>query len=217
MKTYGCIDNVLDNKRYNELIHLANLLPFLSGNASQYQEIIHNFHSIQWLFGFDGKEKGEGIYYTDACVIRPQLQYIIFEGGNPPYTTTISQYYITLLKYILHKHFSTISHYSIDRIKLNLGLQTSKGTKYLVPHKDHTVLNHLSMTLFIGESDGEHLVFKETDNHLREKQSTPLTPIEQYAHKNNRLVYNTGQYHCNYDPVEYAFRLALNFVVTFAV
>ena len=120
-----------------------------------------------------------------------------------------------ILDYILNRHFSPQQigeRIDINRIKLNIGTKAPSRLKHLVPHKD-SLEHHLSMSLLLGESDGDHIVFKETDNHLRKKQDKELTVLDQYSFKNNRLVYNFGHYHCNYDPVEYDFRLALNFVV----
>ena len=106
-----------------------------------------------------------------------------------------------------------IGKWEVNRIKINLGLKTTNRKRYLVPHIDDVNGYHLSMSLFLGKSDGDHIVFKETDPNLRKKQDKDLTILDQYNYFDNRLVYNFGHYHCNYDPVEHDHRLALNFVL----
>jgi len=218
MKTYGCIDDCLDQKIFDELVQVGNLVPYLSGDNKQYTHILnqYQFHSLRWRFGFDAVDEGVGIYWTDSCDLRPQLTYPIFLSNNNNISNELyTQFYMRILYFILDKHFDTNQigkEIDVRRIKINLGTKAPSKLKHLVPHKDELV-HHLSMTLMIGQSDGDHIVFEETDTYLRKKQSKDLTVLDQYKHKNNRLVYNFGHYHCNYDPVEHDFRLVINFVV----
>lgn len=210
METYGCIDNCLSEDLFNDLIRSQNIMPYFSGNR---HDVMNNQHLnvIQWKYGFDVNHLVyPGTYFTEHSRSNPQLTQLIFNLENH---TQLTNYYFKISDYILDNYFNPedIANAKLCRIKMNLGLRTNNRKKHLVPHIDYNEY-HLSMTLLLGNSDGDHIVFEETDYNLRRKQDKDLTIAKQYSFKNNRLVYNFGHYHCNYDPVEHDHRLALNFI-----
>ena len=211
METYGCIDNCLDQLMYEDLIQISNLSPYLSGNRIEPEMP----DVIRWLYGQDTDIDGPGVYFNDSCRNNPQLVYEIFFNKNLSSRSPSCNFYLKLTQYILKNHFShhKIDRWEVIRMKINLGLKTTNRKRYLVPHLDDVNGYHLSMSLFLGQSDGDHTVFRETDPNIRKKQDKDLTILDQFNYQNNRLVYNFGHYHCNYDPVQHDHRLALNIVL----
>ena len=212
METYGYIDNCLSDELLHDLITSQNLFPYVSGHRHEMMNNPH-FNVIKWHYGYDVHNLHDpGIYFTENSRNNPQFTQMIFNLENH---TQYTNYYFKISDYILDSYFNPddILNAKLNRIKINMGLKTNNRKKHLVPHIDLDK-HHLSMTLLLGESDGDHVVFEETDYNLSKKQDEDLTIAKQYSFKNNRLVFNFGHYHCNYDPVDHDHRLALNFVFT---
>lgn len=218
-KQFGVIDNVLSNEMYENFVVENFLAPYQTGHAYDFKSIIQKTTPklLDWNFYIDIHDVGDkGTYVTDSSITAPQLTIMICNAQKNLVHYNYFNYMNIIVnitdKIIKNNNFTGVK---IVKAKLNLALNHGPLKSHNIPHVDYIDSEpHLSCTLFIGESDGDHIIFNETDINLSAK-GLPLTIGEVYKHKPNRVVYNYGNYHCASPPIKHDFRLALNWVVTF--
>lgn len=216
-KQFGVIDNVLSNDVYENFIVSNFLAPYSTGLTSDMSSILNETTPklLDWNFHPDISDVSkQGVYLTDSSITTPQLTIFICNENLGLYHYNYFNYMnvITKITDDIIKDSNFTDGY-LSRAKVNLSLNVGNMKSHNVPHLD-LCTTHLSCTLFIGESDGDHIVFNETDPDLAAK-GLPLTIGEVYKHKPNRVVYNFGNYHCASPPIKHDFRLALNWAVSF--
>ena len=218
-KQFGVIDNALSEERYERLIYENFLLPYRTGLTTDFKSLYADYvpKSLDWTFYVDISDVGEeGIYVTDSSISTPQFNVTIINKAND----TISPNYFNYASVIQEISDKIIKNSNftgpiLSRAKLNLILNSGPVKSHNIPHIDFTGPEpHLSCTLFLGDSDGDHIIFNETDKNLAAK-GLPLSIADVYKHKPNRVVYNYGNYHCASPPINHDFRLALNWVIIF--
>lgn len=218
-KQFGVIDNVLSEEIYERFLRESFIAPYRSGLTSDIKNLYKNFvpKPLQWVFYVDIDDVStEGIYVTDSSITSPNFQIIVLNKSK--HIVDLNYFsYAYVVEEITSKIIKDINYVDPDvvRVRLNLALNQGPVKSHNVPHMDYTGADpHLSCTLFIGESDGDHIIFNETDKDLAAK-GLPLTIGEVYEHKPNRVVYNWGNYHCGTPPIKHDFRIALNWIVLF--
>ena len=101
---------------------------------------------------------------------------------------------------------------NIERSKFNLLFPHPKiqdNTKYNIPHYDLDK-PHYSILLYLNNSDGDTIFFKEkTKSEIKDK----LTELTRVKPKENRMVISEGNYHASTNPINSRFRSVLNIVV----
>ena len=203
METYGCIDNALNSDIYYQFIEDANLTPFMH-DKEHYYKTNPMYPDLNWAVGFDSAYNSDvNVYYNGVTTTN---NYIDITPQYPYHRK-----YVNLVVHIINNHFNMFKCRDILRMRINMSLNIPTSV-YLHPHVDEYANKHLSMTLFLGNSDGDHIVFNETDPYIY-RDNKPLTEAARYSHMENRLVWNKGHYHTSYNPVDSIWRLAFNFVV----
>ena len=197
MKTFGCIDNVVPN--YDKFIRDTSLYPFTK-DKKHFYDTIDDYPYMQWRVGYDVPEHNHHL----SLESKSNLIFFNIIDENHPYRKIYYDFFNMLFTVRFNSFIN--KNYHINRIRVNLTNNIQSDT-YLCPHID---LNnpHLTCTLMIGESDGDHIIFNERLDDNADK----LTIANQYKHKPNRLVWNTGHYHCNYTPSYHYYRLVVNVV-----
>lgn len=204
MATMGCIDNVVPN--YDKFIKDVSLYPFTK-DKKHFYDTIDDYPYMQWRVGYDIPAFAD----KDSKHLSPhsKTNLIFFNNidEHHPYRKIYYDFFNMLFR-VQFNSFVDKTH-RINRIRVNLTNNIQSDT-YLCPHVD-SMNPHLTCSLMIGESDGDHIIFNER---LDENYNPPqkLTIANQYKHKPNRLVWNTGHYHCNYTPSYHYYRLVVNVV-----
>ena len=186
MKTFGCIDNPLGLQIYNDFIDDIALTPYLK-DKKHYYDHIDNYRRLNWFCGFDN-----GFYKSDEVIQDGQT------SVNFWMDKTKDRFFLGFFKSILSTHFKHLDIGEVSRIRVNLS-PNIPTEKWLYPHVDQKD-NHISMTLLIGESEGDHIVFNDKS----------LSIAARYSHKDNRLVWNMNHFHTSINPTDNCWRLSIN-------
>ena len=204
METYGCIDNALNSDIYYQFIEDTNLTPYMY-DKRHYFKNYPMYPDLNWSVGFDSPYKSDtNVVYNAGTTA---INNFIFITPQHPY----HRKYLNVVINIINNYFNMFNCIDILRMRINMSLN-SRTSDYLHPHVDDFTNQHLSFTLFLGKSDGDHIVFNETDPYIY-RDNKQLTEAARYSHMENRLVWNKGHYHTSYNPVDHIWRLSFNFVV----
>lgn len=90
-------------------------------------------------------------------------------------------------------------------VKFNLLLNNSNMSegKYNTPHVDNALKNSLSIIYYVNDSDGDTIIFNETD--------TPFTIKQRITPKKNRaVIFDSAYYHTSSNPIKNEHRVVMN-------
>lgn len=156
---------------------------------------------IKWNISrdiFTEKELGSVIHSTY------QMHHMLFwsEGKSDYYDSCLAA-----LDSIVPEKSSAVLY----RMKLNALFNNTKVTNGIinVPHCDLQE-PHLSFLLYLNESDGDTVFYKESWNVT--SHPAQLTEIQRVSPKKNRAVISDGHYHASQNPTNSQIRLVLNAV-----
>lgn len=162
---------------------------------------MYNSQQVDYGF-FDGFD---GDFGADFCNT-PQFQHAFFADQR-----VTSDYFVPMVVPILSAMPFTVD--TLLRAKSNMTLQNGKA-KYGAPHIDISGLdNEFADEVLVGlyyanDSDGNTLIFNETESQISEKN---LTIKAEITPKKGRLVVFNGKYlHAGNTPKENPSRLVIN-------
>lgn len=220
------IDDVFDEKYLCSQLKKAELINLRTGNLFDF-----NHNEFAWYLSKDisieqveASKNGArmfGVRVTDKTVHTPQFVHsVVINFRDRPKGDTIVnsptyEFLVPLIEELVTKYFPEYKHYIIDRMKINMLLKNPKVTSknfYNVPHIDEEK-KHISIILYLSDSDGDTVFFKERAEDESEKQLTELTEIARIKPKFNRCVVSDGHYHTSSNPFESDFRVILNTVL----
>jgi len=125
------------------------------------------------------------------------------------YNSKFGEVFHEVVKGIVERYLPEYKDYSYDRMKLNLLMKTNTPGYFNIPHIDEPK-KHISIVLYLSDSDGETVFFKEReDGRLNEE----FTEVARIKPKFGRAVVSDGHFHCSSNPYESDFRLILNTVL----
>ena len=190
------------------------------------KNIVLNNKYLAWYNTFDideslKKNRNDSYYVKDDnSHFTNQLVHLLYQGefeagnygnqfgeigDNSPHTKYIHK----IMMPVLRDH-NVLGN--IERSKFNLLFPHPKiqdNTKYNIPHYDLDK-PHYSILLYLNDSDGETIFFKEKrKNEIKDK----LTELTRVKPKENRMVISEGNYHTSTNPINSRFRSVLNIVV----
>ena len=108
-------------------------------------------------------------------------------------------------------------NFTIDKVirsKINWIFRESNHNKngYYPPHTD-SLEDHWVLLYYICDSDGDTLMFKETQNEIKfhEVSNQTLNIMNSIKHKMGRgVLFHGSRYHCGLPPIESNFRITFN-------
>ena len=125
------------------------------------------------------------------------------------YNSKYGEVFHEIIKGVVDRYLPEYKNYTYDRMKLNLLLKTETPGYTNIPHVDEPK-KHISIVLYLSDSDGETVFYKEREkDHLKEK----FTEIARIKPKFGRAVVSDGHFHSASCPHKSDFRLILNTVM----
>tara|TARA_B100001057_G_C22743236_1_gene908670 strand:+ start:397 stop:1038 length:642 start_codon:yes stop_codon:yes gene_type:complete len=129
--------------------------------------------------------------------------------GGKFFNSNYTEPFFKMMKNMVEKHLPEYKHYEFDRMKINLLLKNNTPEVFNVPHIDE-LKKHISIVLYLNDSDGETVFFKEREMDRHNKEFTEVARIKP---KFGRAVVSDGHFHCASNPYESDFRIILNTVL----
>jgi hypothetical protein len=186
------IDDALPEDMFNKCFD------FLNPTNTEFD--FHN-ENIPWTLGRDILTEEE---LNPKLKSTYQMHHMLFwdKGKSEHYDGCLSA-----IKSILPE-FTEISLY---RMKINALLNNSKVDAGItnIPHAD-LLEPHLSFVLYLNDSDGDTVFYKEKWDAIPLSQ---LTECKRVSPKKNRVVISDGNYHASQNPIDNEIRLILNAVI----
>ena len=178
-------------------------------NASYYDVMESNILSTGFPWGFHSSVTNADIKDTSSNMFG--FTHMIFDAGKPS-----SQSYQFLLPMFLMAKEETDGKILI-RARGDMTVFSDEQVTYephidMARHKDH-----VNMIFYVGDSDGDTIIYKETflpvmyDTYLPELPKK-LTEMQRVTPKANRLViFNGDHWHTGQSPKEHSRRVLINF------
>jgi len=177
-------------------------------------------YSFPWYIGKDIEQKHIDNTDTDTVCIddnaRPTLQFnhSLYDTLHRPKITSPYFDFFNQPIFDFLQDNKKIGG-TLNRSKLNLltNNHTIKSDNlYNVPHID-TDGPHLSVLIYLNNSDGDTIFFNERCDENKKKPKS-LSIKQKISPKQNRMVISDGNYHCSTNPINTEYRIVYNAVFT---
>jgi len=217
------LDNVFDEKYFCSTLEECNLINFRTGNLFDFNHVNFPFYMSKDIAKDDveaisKRDKAFGTLKTENSINTLQWVHAVVvqhrERVKGRYANSEAYpHLVPMITTAFHKHFPDYKNYVLDRMKLNLLMKSTyikeKNKFYNIPHIDEPK-RHISIILYLSDSDGDTVFFKERDFNIN--TDVKLTEIARVKPKFGRMVVSDGHYHTSSNPFDKDFRLILNSV-----